>query len=292
MKHAVIFVLTVSALVIGIAVADPGVPPVNEVQGLSTTTRVIAVGNFNAGSSVDLAISSGVPLTSIPGPGWTGEGNEGATIYHTVYTEDTQNSELGYISYEKDLDLSTADMGFGRYNIKTVKQITYLGVDASSVMTDDYLLVDGAGWPDSAADHLICPFAGEAAMYAAFCNRFETGSSMNLKVANLNTQLGNRVIMNSIDPGVAICYNNLGVASYDTNLPSEGSASAYIKGTVKEGGRLTDAPGLSEGYGPPGDLYGTVEFFDSTAISGEIYSFGKGMSYKSVIDTSGDSPTG
>ena len=284
MKKLVIFCIALTLLGIGIATADPGIPKVNEVQGLATSTTVIAAGNFNAASSIDLVISRIVPVTDIPGPVWNGSA-PGETVYQSVYTEDTQNAEVGYISYDKDLDVSTANKVSGQYNIQAVKQITYLGVDASSVITNDYLLLDGAGWGGSAGERIICPFA--CGWYPAFCNRIETGSNMNLKVANLNTEMGDRFIMKSADPGVAV-YNNVGVSSYATNLTSKGSASAYIRGSIKEGGRMTD-----QEIGPfvgmsIHDLYETVTFSDSTAISGDISTFSKTMNYNSVIDMSGD----
>jgi len=287
MKKLGIIVITLSLLVIGMAMADPGIPKVNEVQGLRTTTTVIAAGNFNAESSVDWTISSFVPISAIPGekwhPGPVGPSDDGATIYQTVYSEDTQNSEVGYISYDKDLDVQTGNKVSGQYNVKAVKQITYLGVDASSVITNDYLILDGAGWSGWAEDRLICPFAGNL-YYPTFCNKVETGSAMNLKVANLNTQLGDRFVMKAADSGVEI-FNNVAVGSYAADLPSKGSVSAYIKGSIKEGGRASDVPGtIAPFYG----LYETVTFADSTAISGDISTFAKAMSYNSVIDTSGD----
>jgi hypothetical protein len=315
MRKSGIFLLTISLLLIGMVAADPAIPKVNEVQGLSTSTTVIAAGNFNGASSVDLTISSVVPITGIPGPEWTNDtatfappANLGATIYQTVYTEDTQNSEVGFISYDKDLDVSTGNKASGQYNVQAVKQITYLGVDASSLVTNDYMLLDGAGWPDLAGDRMICPFAtGFSAspvpgatiefpyIYPAFCNRVETGSSMNLKVADLNTQMADRFIMKAADAGVTI-QNNVGVSSYAADLPSKGSVSAYIRGSIREGGRLMDVdienpPSMEDTYGPFGDLYETVTFSDSTGISGDISTFAKTMSYTSVIDVSGDIPT-
>ena len=148
---------------------------------------------------------------------------------------------------------------------------------------------------------MICPFANEFSaspvpgviveipyIYPAFCNRVETGSNMNLKVANLNTQMGDRFIMKSADAGVTI-QNNVGVSSYAADLPSKGSVSAYIRGSIREGGRFMDYAGEGEpGYGPFADLYETVTFSDSTGISGDISTFAKAMSYTSVIDVSGD----
>jgi hypothetical protein len=158
MKKLIIICIALTLLVTGAAMAEPGIPKVNEVQGISTSTTVIAAGNFNTASSVDLVISRVVPITDIPGTAWNGTRPE-ETIYQTVYTEDTQNFEVGFVSYDKDLDLSTANKVSGQYNVQAVKQITYLGVDASSVITNDYLLLDGTGWGGVAADRLICPFA-------------------------------------------------------------------------------------------------------------------------------------
>ena len=307
MRKFGIFLLAIAILLVGMVAADPGIPKVNEVQGLSTSTTVIAAGNFNSGSSVDLTISSVIPIPDIPGPEWTNESigpfgapNLGATVYQTVYTEDTQNSEVGFISYDKDMDVSTANKVSGQYNVQAVKQITYLGVDASSLVTNDYMLLDGAGWPDLTESHMICPFGtgrvpGSLGFYATyvypeFCNRVETGSSMNLKVANLNTQTGDRFIMKSGDPGVAV-FNTVDVGSYASDLPSKGSVSAYIRGSIREGGRVMDfdVQGIPEDiYGPFDDLYETVTFSDSTAVSGDISTFSKSMGYTSVIDVSGD----
>jgi hypothetical protein len=289
MKKIGIIVLALFLLVIGVTLADPGISQVNEVQGLTTSTTVIAAGNFNAASSVDLTLSKVHPITDIPGEEWFSPNSwiESGTIYQTVSTEDTQNSDVGFISYDKDLDMQTANRVSGQYNIQTVKQVTYLGVDASSVVTNDYLMLDGAGLPRYANDRLICPFAGYI-YYPAFCNKAETGSSMNLKVANLNTQLGDRFVMKSGDPGVEI-FNTVDVGSYADDLPSKGSVSAYMKGSIKEGGRNSD---YNRGTGPGqrelAELYETVTFSDSTAISGDISAFAKAMSYNSIIDVTGD----
>jgi hypothetical protein len=151
-------------------------------------------------------------------------------------------------------------------------------------------MLDGAGEDyGTIGETLICPFGGNVEA-PSFCNRIETGSNMNLKVANLNTQMGDRFIMKSADPGIAI-YNNVGVSSYAADLPSSGSVSAYIKGSIKEGGRDgifavpangSDTTG-QQGWEDPEDLYETVVFSDSTSISGSITTFAKSMSYSSVF---------
>jgi hypothetical protein len=275
MRKLGIIVIALALLVVGMAVAEPGVPQVNEVQGLSISTTVIAAGNFNAASSVQVTSASGDSSISDVPP------LESGVYYQSVYTEDTQNGGVGYISYDKDLDVTTANRISGQYNVQAVKQITYLGVDASSVLTNDYMMVDGAGVDyGTIGGAMICPFGADV-QAPSFCNRVETGSNMNLKVANLNTQMGDRFIMKSADPGIAI-YNNVGVGAYASDLPSMGSVSAWIKGSIKEGGReTTDAGGnVTESAG---DLYETMVFSDSTGVSGEISTFAKSMSYTSAF---------
>jgi len=268
MKKLGIIVIALALLVVGMAMADPGIPQVREVQGLSTSTTVIGVGNFNAASSVQMSImTGGNNLANIPPLG-------AGVLYQTVYSEDTQNSEYGYLSYDKDLDVSTSNKLTGQYNVQAVKQITYLGIDASSIITTDYMMLDGVGENyGPIANMMLCPFGSEADA-PTFCNIVETGSSMNLKVANLNTQMGERFIMKSADPGIQI-YNNVGVGSYAADVPSKGSVSAFIQGSVREGGR--DAAGPED----PTNLYMTMTFKDSTAFSGDISSFAKSMGYTS-----------
>jgi hypothetical protein len=304
MKKFGIMIIALALVVVGMAMAEPGIPAVKEVQGLSTTTTVIAMGNFNSASNVHLEIITGNrSLSEVPPLADGDDGTKDGVMYQSVYSEDTQNSELGYISYDKDLAVSTANKISGEYNVQAVKQITYLGIDASSVLTTDYMMVDGAGEDyGQIGDKLLCPFGSTTTKAPTFCNIVETGSSMNLKIANLNTQMGDRFIMKSADPGVEI-YNNVGVGAYAADVPSKGSVSAYIKGSIKEGGRDITSPYLiqdkefnadtgemdvtDEYYGvtreKAEDLAMVMTFSESTSISGDITTFAKGMSYTSKL---------
>ena len=266
MKKLGIMVIALALLAVGMAMADPGINAVSETQTVSTSTTVIGMGNFNQASSVALTTITGNSLSDIPA------GLDSFRYYTTVYTEDTQNSENGYLSYDKDLDVNTGNMLLGQYNVQAVKQITYVGIDASSVISTDYMMLDGAGEDYGTGESLsICPFASDK-QAASLCNVVETGSSVNLKIANMNTQLAERFIMKSADPGVTVT-NSIGVSSYATDVPSVGSASAYIQGSIKEG-RAGDGAE---------NLYETMTFSDKTAFAGQITSFAKGMVYTSKI---------
>lgn len=111
----------------------------------------------------------------------------------------------------------------------------------------------------------------------SFSNKIESGSSLVFSIGNLNSDLGDRFIMGSANPGVSL-FNNVDVTSYASDLPSKGSVSAYLKGKIMEGGR-EDIANQTESSR---DLYEFMSFFDSTSVSGDIFSFSKHMSYSSV----------
>jgi len=111
---------------------------------------------------------------------------------------------------------------------------------------------------------IVFPVAGECPS-SSFCNTVETGSSMVLTVANLNTQMGGRIAGNS-GAGTGL-YNNVVVSEYAPGVPSEGTVTAFIRGRTMQEGQV-------------------VEFNDVTSIIGKISTFSKSMSYGSYFSGS------
>jgi hypothetical protein len=263
MKKLGIMVIASAFLVIGMAMADPGIPPVNEVQGLSIQTTVIAVGHFDQESEVAISSSSGTSLSDVPPLG------PASTVYQSVYTEDTHSSGIGYISYDKDFDVSTDAKLTGQYNIESTRQITYLGIDAGSLYSSEYLMTGGSGTSQPAGNRMICPFGSDGTI-AAFCNTVETGSTFVMSVANVATEANNRFITKSGDSPVETNYHIL-VTEYTSGLPSKGSVEAFIRGKIKEGS-IED----------PDALGGESSFEDRSSIMGDISLFDKQMHYDSA----------
>jgi hypothetical protein len=108
---------------------------------------------------------------------------------------------------------------------------------------------------------LGCFILASAASAESFCSRIETGSSMWLSVGSITTQMGGRFISGSADDGVEL-YNNVLVTEYAPGIPSQGTASAFIRGRIMEDGQV-------------------LEFEDTTSVIGNISSFAKSMSYSS-----------
>jgi len=263
MKRTIGVLLGIGLLLFGSALADPGISSVNEVQGLHIETTVIAVGNFDQETEVAISSSSGSSLSDVPPLG------AASTVYQSVYTEDTHSAGIGYISYDKSFDVSTDAKLTGQYNIESTRQITYLGIDAGSIYSSEYLMTSGSGTSQPAGGRMICPFGSEGTI-AAFCNKVETGSTFVLSVANVATEANNRFITKSGDSPVETNYHIL-VTDYANGLPSKGSVMAFIRGTIKEGSN-----------DDPDALGGESSFEDSTSIIGDISIFDKQMHYDSA----------
>jgi hypothetical protein len=269
MKKTIFVIIGISLFLCGFALADPGVPQQTEVQGLSIQTTVIGVGNFDQESEVVISSAAGTSLSDIPPLGAS------SVVYQSVYTEDTHGAGIGYISYDKSLDVSTAEKMRGQYNIESTRQITYLGVDAGSIYSSEYLMTSGSGTSQSAAGRISCPFVGSDDTIGAFCNMVETGSTFSMSVANVATTANNRFITKTGDSPVETNYHIL-VTEYTPGVPSKGSVMAFIRGTIKEGG-----PG-GEGSIGADDLAGDSSFEDRTELMGEISLFDKQMHYDSA----------
>ena len=102
MKKTVLLIF-ILALLTGLALADTGLKPVPETQGIVTSTSTNAVGNFASSTELQWRITDqekGLP--SVP------RLMEDNGIYESVYTEDTQSHGAGLMLYDKELDVETS----------------------------------------------------------------------------------------------------------------------------------------------------------------------------------------
>lgn len=238
--------------VAGIAVADHGIDPVPETQGISTSTTIIAVGNFD--SHTELA--------------W--EGNDGGTTYAAVYTEDTQSSGTGIINYDKELDIDTGAKISGQSNIEATKILGFVGLDGGRVYSSEYIMVDGSSSAEETGSGSICVFGGDTAILPAYCNRAEMGSTIDMSIVNVRTSSDSRFVMESGDYPVELNHEIL-VTEYIPGVPSKGMVSAFIDVLVHEG--RGDGTTLAE----------LIRFREETSLIGEITTFEKRMHYESGL---------
>jgi hypothetical protein len=266
MKKLAILIIAL-ALITGFAMADRGIDPVPETQGIVTSTSVNVIGNFASATEMQWRITDdvdglpGVPVLNAPG-----------AIYESTYTEDTQTHGVGLMLYDKELDIETSGQISGQWNVEATKQIAFIGIDSASVVSSDNIMVDGAGNESVTVEEVICPFASaNAQSFPAYCNRAQAGSTIDMTVANVRTTTTGRFVMPSADHPVELNHD-LRVTELVSDVPSVGFASAYMDVLIQEGrGDLFD----------PATLMERIEFTEETSVDGAITLFDKLMHYES-----------
>jgi hypothetical protein len=272
MKKLAILVIAL-ALLTGLAMADHGIDPVPETQGIVTSTSVNLVGNFASATEIQWRITDdpgGLPGVPVIDPT--------SAIYESTYTEDTQTHGVGLMLYDKELDVETSGQISGQWNIEATKQIAFIGIDAAYVVSTDNIMVDGAAAYDQTAQRFICPFAPTTiSIYPAYCNRAEAGSTIDMTVANVRTTTTDRFVMPSGDHPVELNHD-LRVTELVTDVPSVGFASAYMEVLVQEArGGEPDATAPT----PFTTLMERIEFSEESSVDGAITLFDKLMHYES-----------
>ncbi len=267
-----IVILTIALLLLtGFTLADIGIVPVPESQGITTSTSSNAVGNFASATEIQWRITD--QPTGLPGipPLIPNNG-----IYESTYTEDTQTGGIGLMLYDKELNVETSGQISGQWNIEATKQIAFIGVDGANVVSSDAIMVDGAKQlGEEPEDVIICPFADIDTVYVPiYCNRVEAGSTIDMTVANLRTTTTNRFVMPSGDHPVEVNHD-LRVTELVTDVPSVGFASAYMEVLIQE----ARAPRPSSV--DITKLMERIEFTEETTADGAITLFDKLMHYES-----------
>jgi hypothetical protein len=266
MKKLVILVIALAFLT-GFAMADRGIPPVPETQGIVTSTSVNLVGNFASATEMQWRITTDsdglpdVPPLDLP-----------FAIYESTYTEDTQSHGVGLMLYDKELDIETSGQISGQWNVEATKQIAFIGIDGAYVVSTDNIMVDGAAQPTLTEEEVICPFASTVTtLFPAYCNRAEAGSTIDMTVANVRTTTTDRFVMPSADHPVELNHD-IRVTELVADVPSIGFASAYMEVLIQEA------------RGDPFDpavLMERIEFTEETFADGAITLFEKLMHYES-----------
>ncbi len=271
MKKLAILVI-IFVLLTGYALADRGIDPVPETQGIVTSTSVNMVGNFASATELQWRITddpNGLP--KIPPL------SSQAAIYESTYTEDTQTHGVGLMLYDKEMDVETSGQISGQWNIEATKQIAFIGIDGAYVVSTDNIMVDGAANFDKTNFYVICPFATTVAeWFPAFCNRAEAGSTVDMTVANVRTTTTDRFVMPSSDHVVELNHD-IRVTELVTDVPSFGFASAYMEVLIQEAGMgpETQIPAAFT------TLMERIEFSEETSADGAITLFDKLMHYES-----------
>jgi hypothetical protein len=280
----------------GIAFADSGVPQVEETQGFETSTLMQLFGTATETDSIATTIDDGYKVYWDPAPPMGGY----SFIYSGTYSEHTI-ADQGLVSFAKTMKYDTAGMAAeNQYNLVTDRITEFIGSETGRMISEESLLLDGAGTGTDAIYSLLCPFAaqGDDDIIPPFCNIVEEGSSVDLTLGSLSSQSSERFIMLAApdtsstnwgmewpypvsDPGVEANYNVKLIGFGD--VAAVGSASAYMNAHLQEGRTFLQ---YGNGYNYDDYEYPKAEdmvYSELTTATGEITLFQKTMNYKSQV---------
>ena len=251
-QNIIIPVIALLLAVTGGAMADRGIDPVTETVGISTSTTIIAVGQFSSFTTL------------------SGEISDDDSTYEFVYTEDTQSSGTGNISYVKNFDMDTAATSEGLSNIEATKLLQYAGMNGGRVVSSEYIMISGSGSGISGENAVLCSFDDGSFMYPAYCNRAEAGSTIDMSLVNVRTSSDARFIVESVGVPVELNHDIL-VTEYTPGVPSRGSASAFMEILIREG------------RGTGAFLAEEIRLDEETSARGDITLFEKLIHYESGL---------
>jgi len=275
MKKYTFIIIALMVLVCGFAVADRGIEPVPETQGITTATTLDLVGNMASNTDIQWRITDDPfglneqpPLDTFSRP----------VYYASAYTEDTYSNGIGLIAYDKNMDVETSGQLSGQWNIDADKQIEYIGVDGARVYSDENLMVDGVGEYYFTDEEMLCVFFSEDdSIFPAFCNYAEAGSTIDMSVANVRTNSMDRFINPTSDTSVELEHDIL-VTELIDGVPSSGTASAYMEVLIQESRCLVAY--MEYDFNP---LSERIEFAEASSVHGDITVFDKQMNYESMF---------
>ena len=262
------FVVIAMAMLIaltGMAMADPGVNQTPETQGISTATVVQAVGTVTETDSMVWQLTNLAALATSS----ANLADPGQVQYVSSYTENTV-ADQGYASYAKTMSVDTQNKVANQFNVKADKVVEFIGSETGRMITEESLLLDGAGNDQTTATRMLCPFAATTyERIPTFCNIIEVGSTADVTIASLTTSADERHVMATADPAVAVDYN-IKLTGF-ADIPAEGSVSAYINAHIQEG-RGADAVAAED-----------LVYSETSTASGYIDLFQKTINYQSGI---------
>jgi len=308
-KFACIMIIFIT-LVCGFAIADSGVDPVPETQGIIIATTLDAVGNFASTTDIQWRITSddnGLANQPPLGDPLRGETTvviadlddlNDPVLYSSTYTEDTYSNGIGLIAYDKNMDVETSAQLAGQWNIEAEKQLSFLGIDGVRVYSDESIMVDGvANCTYPVGDKMLCVFAGQqigqvSGVFPAFCNYASAGSTVDMTVANVRTTSMDRFIVPSSDTSVELEHDIL-VTELVDGLPSMGTVSAYMDVLIMEARGVSavieeQGQGEYEVISVDSPLMERIEFNEQTSVTGDITVFDKQMNYNSMYTGQGE----
>jgi len=258
MKTIGVIVIAMIALLAltGSVMADARVNATPEVQGISTTTFIEALGAVSTDESIAWTITNQEGITTYPLLA-------GEIMYQAGYS-DVLKADAGYTVFNKQSKVSTANQLLGSDNIDMQGTVKYDAGDTVGTLTKtESITIDGSGNVTDTASGFMCVFAAaNSGTVPKYCNFATAGSKISgVTLTSTETTAQTSFIGASWDYPVTLDYSI--AAEGIGTFPMEGTAAANSKIWIKEA-RNGTAQAEDLLYTDTGTASGTINKFSKT----------------------------
>ena len=206
-----------------------------------------------------------------------------------AYSENTI-ADQGAITYTKSMGIETGYQPADLQNIEATRILTFQGSELGRAISEEEITLDTVGTATilRGFDPYDCPFAGSLGnCYPPFCNIVRSGRTIDMTRTSLSSSLGARTVgeyaygpdekwppLPQVDTAPVGLDYRVRVTGINPDLPALGSATAYIRAHMQDGGQ-----GCPVRTGKAQDIL----YSEETTADGTITLFDKVMQYKSGL---------
>jgi len=227
----------------GVVMADQVVPPVPEVQGITSQVSMNVVGSMSNSAALGWSLTDeNMYDTGLA----TRDDQLGTTMldatqiqYSSTYDASTI-AQGGQTVFIKNMAVGTGAKLLTQSNIKATTEMTYAALaEGGNVLGSEQIMVDGAGMPTSASDRILCPFGnGAGNVIPAYCNIALANSKYDLSIGSVVSTADDRFV--GTDATLPVVLNlGINVKPYtipgSAPAPAMGSVGSSYKVSIKEG---------------------------------------------------------
>jgi len=267
----VVIALALCLALTGVVAADRLIPATPEIQGISTSTSIVAQGTVTETDALAWTIGANVSGNQLDYKAGSIPLTDSAMQVTTGYN-DAYSGVSGQTTFVKSMAISTANKIADASNVAATTDIQFIAIDTGRATRAEDILYDGAANSTASSTAILCPFvAGTSTVIPPYCNIVQAGSGFDATLTSTVSKANDRFVGTDSTFPVVLNYNvaSKGITLSDgTSSAMIGSASAFLKVHVQEARNSSTMKAED------------LVYSETSTASGLINSFSKSMSYQ------------
>jgi hypothetical protein len=230
MKTIGVIVIAMVALLAltGSAMADGRVNATPEIQGITVSTSINALGTVSETDSLTWVTTNIGDLNPAL--------DAGQAVYTTTY-DDKLSAVSGQTTWVKTAAISTANQVGSQQNVKMDANLQFEADGTGRAVREENIDLSGEATARNTDTLYMCPFSlGTSSTVPAYCNRVLSGSKIDATLTSVVTQAKESFVGTNSDFPVTQGYSIAakGITYSDGTIPMLGTASSWQTVSVKE----------------------------------------------------------